>query len=58
MYDIIKTEDYKYEFYYKNKCSTLIIIKRSHTVFESDAILKVFTGKNAIMGYFIALNYK
>ena len=53
MYDIIDKEDYKYEFYnIEGDCPTLIISKKSKSVFENDAITEVLTEQNALARYY------
>ena len=58
MYERIDTENYVYEFYNDDVCPTLIIIKKSKSVFEKDAVLKVLTHQEAIIGYFKALDMR
>ena len=58
MYEKIDIENYIYEFYNDDVCPTFIIIKKSKSVFEKDAILKVLTGQEAIIGYFKALDMR
>ena len=45
-------------FYSADVCPTFIIIKKSKSVFEKDAILKILTGQEAIIGYFKALDMR
>lgn len=49
MYEKIDIENYIYEFYNDDVCPTFIIIKKSKSVFEKDAILKVLTGQEALV---------
>lgn len=56
MYERIDTENYIYEFYNNDVCPTFIIIKKSKNAFEKNAVLKVLTGKEAIISYFEALD--
>lgn len=58
MYEKIDTKNYIYEFYNTDVCPTFIIIKKSKSVFEKDAILKILTGQEAIIGYFKALDMR
>ena len=58
MYERIDTENYIYEFYNDDVCPTLVIIKKSKSVFEKDAVLKVLTHQEAIIGYFKALDMR
>lgn len=44
MYEKIDIGNYIYEFYNDDVYPTFIIIKKSKSVFEKDAILKVLTG--------------
>lgn len=49
MYEKIDIENYIYEFYNDDVCPIFIIIKKSKSVFEKDAILKVLTGQEALV---------
>lgn len=56
MCEKIDTENYIYEFYNDDVCPTFIIIKKSKRAFEKDTVLKVLTGKEAIISYFEVLD--
>ena len=58
MYEKIDTKNYIYEFYNDNVCPTFIIIKKSKSIFEKDAILKVLTHQEAIISYFKTLDIR
>lgn len=58
MYEKIDTKNYIYEFYNDYTCPIFIIIKKSKDFYDKNAILKILTGQEAIIGYFKVLDMR